>query len=187
MAKMKWAKYESVAGDKYCNPPNRTGLIGSRAEFNAMPKDSYHIIYVSKQGVLNYYTNGYQNLPKDNIFNKSGAFYYSVQFNDGSVALANNYAISPYEGARYEWRVYPSDVLIPYSKGEFIANVTAEASTYPAEGRHSDGFWYVLLGNATNAAVNIDGIYREVEQFVNVDGIYRPVEAFTNVDGIYRQ
>lgn len=43
-----------------------------------------------------------------------------------------------------------------YSQGAYLSAVTAEQNTYPQNGRHTDGFWYVYQGLA-NKAPTISG------------------------------
>lgn len=43
-----------------------------------------------------------------------------------------------------------------YSQGTYLSAVTAEQNTYPQNGRHTDGFWYVYQGLA-NKAPTISG------------------------------
>lgn len=41
----------------------------------------------------------------------------------------------------------------PPIQGTYLTTVTAEANTYPQNGRHSDGFWYTYLGLANKAPI----------------------------------
>ncbi|GIP08232.1 hypothetical protein J1TS5_04020 [Paenibacillus macerans] len=42
-----------------------------------------------------------------------------------------------------------------YSKGTYVADVQAPDGTYPNDGRHSDGYWYVKTGGIVNNAPTI--------------------------------
>lgn len=42
------------------------------------------------------------------------------------------------------YRYYPSAVVRVYEKTNSVGDITADKGGYPVDGRHSDGYWYVL-------------------------------------------
>lgn len=45
---------------------------------------------------------------------------------------------------KYEYTLHYSEKVISYSQGTYIEDVTSpDASAYPENGRHTDGYWYV--------------------------------------------
>lgn len=51
--------------------------------------------------------------------------------------------------------------IIDYSKGSLVqSNISAEDGTYPANGRHTDGYWYVK-GTVVNTAPTMPGAFTQ--------------------------
>lgn len=75
-------------------------------------------------------------------------YYYNVRLNEGSVG--NYYKF------KHNQTVYLRASRPSYTQGAYLTTVTAEANTYPQNGRHTDGYWYVYQGLA-NKAPTISG------------------------------
>jgi len=81
---------------------------------------------------------------------------------------------------------YGCDYDTIYSKGELIEEgIIAEDGTYPDNGRHTDGYWYVKGALvAPNIPVKVNSKWHNSESFVKVNGTWKQVtEAFVKIDG----
>ena len=65
----------------------------------------------------------------------------TIQYSDSSSTNRNRYPNNGQSG-NY-WYVYDRS-SVSYSRGSYISDVEADPGTYPENGRHSDGYWYVL-------------------------------------------
>lgn len=77
-----------------------------------------------------------------------------------------------------------------YKAGSYIGEVTAEDGTYPNNGLHSDGYYYIKDRQAfPEMWVNINGTNRKAEAgWVNVNGIWRSIEEiYVKVNGVWRK
>lgn len=54
-------------------------------------------------------------------------------------------------GGTVLYKRYKAESQYTYSRGSYITTVVAENGTYPADGRHTDGYWYVR-GSLANTA-----------------------------------
>ncbi len=70
-------------------------------------------------------------------------------------------------------------------KGDYIGEVTANDKTaYPTDGVHTDGYWYVYIGEKTYIGqVNIRGVMRRLtgEGYVNKNGVLYPITLSSKV------
>ncbi len=75
-----------------------------------------------------------------------------------------------------------------YYKDTYIGEVTAPQGTYPANGRHSDGYWYVFDRLLSDVKVQVNGIWKDAsEVYVNVNGIWKKSDTIkSNVNGIWK-
>lgn len=70
------------------------------------------------------------------------------------------------------------------------SNIIAEDGTYPANGKHTDSYWYIRRGVAlVNPAlsVNIDGAWSTYDDgWVNIDSVWRQIDTIhVNIDGTW--
>lgn len=79
-------------------------------------------------------------------------------------------------------------ILVDYSKGSYISDVIAEYSSLPADGKHSDGYWYMFVKMASDLKVNVGGVWRDAPiGYINDGGILRPqAELKVKIDAIWR-
>ncbi|MFZ2538162.1 MAG: hypothetical protein WAX04_04605 [Oscillospiraceae bacterium] len=89
-------------------------------------------------------------------------------------------------GSDYTYTPYISETLVDV-RGAYLNDVIADYGSLPTDGRHTDGYWYTYLKPATNASVNVNGIFRDADLWGNVNGIFRPSQTSMNVNGVYRQ
>lgn len=132
-------------------------------------------------------TNGYINMitPTDRI---DGNGRYR-KHNDTTF-----YEVSIYEATSTQWKCYQtwyrvtSSTRDVYSKGVYLSDVIADYGSLPADGRHSDGYWYTFTKMASDLKVNYNGVWKDTpEGWVNVNGIWKlQSELKANVNGIYR-
>lgn len=76
------------------------------------------------------------------------------------------------------------------TKGSYIGEVVAEDGTYPANGLHTDGYWYVKDRLAfPEMWCNINGVNRKAEAgWVNINGTWRSIEEiYVKVNGVWRK
>lgn len=68
-----------------------------------------------------------------------------------------------------------------YSAGSYIKDVTSSASdTYPVNGRHSDGYWYVYVGSTSDSS--------KAMGYAIVGGVLKPLtgEGYAIINGVNR-
>ena len=80
-----------------------------------------------------------------------------------------------------------------YNRGSLVStNMVAENGTYPVDGRHSDGYWYIRKGLAWTPpaiSVKIGGGFRAYSDgWVKVNGTWRKIdEIHTKINGVWRK
>lgn len=63
-----------------------------------------------------------------------------------------------------------------YSRGTYVNEITAEEGTYPANGKHTDGYWYVKDRVATIARINDNGTIKNIsEAYYNDNGTIKKI------------
>lgn len=81
--------------------------------------------------------------------------------------------------------------IVSYSKGSLVqSNIIAADGTYPVNGRHTDGYWYVRGALVFPAiSVNIGGVQKAgVSGAVNIDAVWKPFnDMWVNVGGIWKK
>lgn len=100
-------------------------------------------------------------------------------WNSGSLELGNFILSTP---SGYMYAGYPNSYnheMWQYRvKDTLIETLTAEEGTYPDDGIHTDGYWYVKIKLAfPTMRILRDGQWAEVETgFVLKDGVWKPIE-----------
>ncbi|MFJ8099418.1 hypothetical protein [Lysinibacillus sp. NPDC096212] len=80
-------------------------------------------------------------------------YYFEVGYDPKFYSI---YPTTDYECTLYEWKVGSS-----YSRGSLIqSDIQAENNTYPTDGRHTDGYWYVR-GEQINVAPTQPGAFTQ--------------------------
>lgn len=126
-----------------------------------------------------------------------GLFYVGTQQVTTTQGFGNTANPSPTHIRRYvkngpEWLEYYMNATAntTYSKGTFVADLVAEEGTYPANGRHTDGFWYVRGTLAFPIIdVNVGGVWKEaIGGGVNISGVWKNIsDLWVNVGGVWKK
>lgn len=89
---------------------------------------------------------------------------------------------------RVQYTRYTASAYTAKSKGNYIENITStNLNEYPTDGEHTDGYWYVFVGEEEekrNAGyVNIRGVMRRLtgEGYVNKNGVLYPITLSSKV------
>lgn len=93
-------------------------------------------------------------------------------------------------GDRRDWTISVYGRTRSYAPGSYIGEVVAEDGTYPNNGLHSDGYYYIKDRQAfPEMWVNINGTNRKAEAgWVNVNGTWRSIEEiYVKVNGVWRK
>lgn len=81
-----------------------------------------------------------------------------------------------------------SEKTTVYSKGGYITEVIADYESLPADGKHSDGYWYTFVKMASDLKCNIAGPWKDAPAgWVNSNGIWKPQsELKASINGIFK-
>ena len=84
--------------------------------------------------------------------------YYIIADDNGAIGGTSGPQIFKYksDGIEFNGERYYARRIINYSKGDFVSELIAEDGTYPNDGRHTDGYWYVK-GDLANSPPTISG------------------------------
>lgn len=70
--------------------------------------------------------------------------------------------------------------------GTYIADLIAEDGTYPDDGKHTDGYYYVKQGVYSGAYVKVGGVWRPGEVYVKVNGVWIESNLYAKIDGVWK-
>lgn len=132
-----WEKYNVIYEDKYNvtglgtdtspNWQSGGGYLKIDAEGNILVKPIlWNQVKIGDYIIRDYIYNGKRHIygeKLESVPTSSTGFYFGTELNFGS-----------------------PKVLQISKKGTLITTVEAEEGTYPADGQHADGYWYVLVG-----------------------------------------
>lgn len=74
--------------------------------------------------------------------------------------------------------------------GTFVADIIAEEGTYPANGKHSDGYWYIKGKQvAPNVYAKVNGVWKSTNtMYIVVSGLQKEVDGlWVNLNGVWRK
>lgn len=144
MALMRWGKYYVNSEVEYTNPRS-TGGMELLNRYGTGSNGVWGYTSYGFDSSIGFYVDG-SYVFSDNVIDipsgSSGNEVHILAFDpdsSGSGGIVNVY------------RAYICDQTYTYSKGNFIEEVTAEAGTYPTDGR-SGSYWYTLIGSAESFA-----------------------------------
>ena len=135
-----WAssKYGLGDGYAYALPASQGINAGSTWMVETRDReDSYFAIGEAHDGVRWDIEAGFYHLPGDHFYTVTqgqGSFNGTV-----SSFSQNTYPQNGQSGSY--WYVYQNSSRV---QGDYVADIEADPSTYPSNGEHSDGYWYVL-------------------------------------------
>lgn len=111
------------------------------------------------------------------LFDSKHLYEYSGIGSNGATATGNKNMYRVDEETRYN-----------YSKGTHITDVIADLNSLPADGRHSNEYWYVFVKMASDLKANVSGTWRDIPTgWINDSGIWKPQsELKCNVSGIFK-
>lgn len=99
------------------------------------------------------------------------------------------FSMQSYGGGKYRYTYSDYRRTRTITKGSYIETIVAEDGTYPDDGLHSDGYWYVKKGLAVpQLKINVDGVWKAISEcLVNIDGVWRNVfSAQININGVWK-
>ena len=141
MVKYYYDKYNTNVNTTYDEPPIHFGSSSSIPTYSENFKNKRWSFILGKYELTNQYQRderisvgdvGYKLLPD------------SLQQYE---ALEEGFANQSIESERWEYILREKKEVITYSKGSLAqSNLEAENGTYPTDGRHTDGYWYIRKG-----------------------------------------
>lgn len=120
---------------------------------------------------------GISHNPREGVFLKPPGGGYSIWISIGSIYSEGHKSILIFENNNicYQYIIHSIDNVLgtcyvtlyvhnmesspnPYSRGSYIGDTVAENGTYPDNGRHTDGYWYIR-GSIVNSAPTTPGAF----------------------------
>ena len=118
-------------------------IDGYVAASSGLPK----IVYKSRgEGELVYRWFRSSSAAQSGIYANGAYRKYTATINevDAGTVSSSNESEYPNNGDSGNYHYVFDHTNTEYSQGEFIENIEADPGTYPENGRHTDGYWYVL-------------------------------------------
>lgn len=118
--------------------------------------------------------------------------YYLGSYSSGPSRRIFKVLLEKYQsGSDTLYYVDENEAVEEHTRGTLVqSGIVAENGTYPTNGRHSDGYWYVRGSKAfPDFKVKADGQLRTSEEgWVKINGVLRPIEQmWVKVNGIIKE
>lgn len=142
------------------------------------------------------YSNGLRDY--EDYWEPSGTVYYRINktiemqyspVDKIDTITGSEYTSYPKDGKQGEYWYKYQNFTTQYHQGSYIEDLKAEDGTYPENGRHSDGYWYVKSGKVITKHIKKDGKTYEVdEQYIMYNGKLHVIdESYTvNASKLYK-
>ncbi|AEO93682.1 gp424 [Bacillus phage G] len=180
MVKYYYDKYASISTTKYVEPAwINMNATGSTVAFTLKPK-SYS--FNSTTGKFSLSTDTWGQAEETIQVGQTCYGYASGELYEYTAIQSASSGSVPI--SLYKKREIDTTTQTTYSKGALLqSNIVAEDGTYPVNGRHTDGYWYVR-GSIANTAPTVPGVFVYPEGSLEVgDSKVVSWGASTDIDG----